>query len=153
MAAQDIEAAQKDLKEKEAEHRRLTDEVMPALFAELGMSEFTLDDGSKITVKQTYSASPLKENREKVYEWLRQEGYGDIIKNTVFCSFGQEEDSKAKAFYEMAEQQGYTAEAKTEVHPSTMRAFVKERVEAGDDFPMDLFGAWVGQRATIKGGK
>ena len=153
LAAQDIEAAQKDLKEKEAEHRRLTDEVMPALFAELGMSEFTLDDGSKITVKQTYSASPLKENREKVYEWLRQEGYGDIIKNTVFCSFGQEEDSKAKEFYELAEQQGYTAEAKTEVHPSTMRAFVKERVEAGDDFPMDLFGAWVGQRATIKGGK
>jgi len=66
LAAQAIEAAQIDLKEKEAEHRRLTDEVMPALFAELGMSEFTLDDGSKITVKQTYSASPLKENREKV---------------------------------------------------------------------------------------
>ena len=54
----------------------------------------------------------------------------------------------------MAEEKGYVAEAKTEVHPSTLRAFVKERVENGDEFPTDLFGAWVGQRAVvIKGGK
>jgi len=26
-------------------------------------------------------------------------------------------------------------------------------VEAGDAFPMELFGAWVGQRAVIKRGK
>jgi len=39
------------------------------------------------------------------------------------------------------------------VHPQTLRAFVKERCEAGEDFPMELFGAWVGQRAVIKRGK
>ena len=49
----------------------------------------------------------------------------------------------------MAESRGYCAETKREVHASTLRAFVKERVEAGDEFPMELFGAWVGQRATI----
>jgi len=45
---------------------------------------------------------------------------------------------------------GYDAHTKTEVHPQTLRAFIKERVEAGEEFPMELFGAWVGQRATIK---
>jgi len=30
---------------------------------------------------------------------------------------------------------------------------VRERVENGDEFPMDLFGAWVGQRAVITKGK
>jgi hypothetical protein len=30
---------------------------------------------------------------------------------------------------------------------------VKERVENGDEFPMELFGAYIGQRATIKKGK
>ena len=30
---------------------------------------------------------------------------------------------------------------------------MKEQVEAGNDFPMELFGAYVGQRAEIKGVK
>jgi hypothetical protein len=44
---------------------------------------------------------------------------------------------------------GYAAEQKTEVHPSTLKAWVKERVETGETFPMELFGAYVGQRANI----
>jgi hypothetical protein len=150
---QEIEATEQKLKDQKAELRRLTDEAMPSLFSELGLQSFKLDDGSEISVKQTYSAAPKKDDRPQVYEWLRQNGYGDIIKNTVSCSFGQNEDSKAQAFLDMAEEKGYVAEAKTEVHPSTLRAFVKERVENGDEFPTDLFGAWVGQRAVIKGGK
>jgi hypothetical protein len=67
----------------------------------------------------------------------------------VFCTFGRDEEEDAKQFYSMAESRGYCAETKREVHASTLRAFVKERVEAGDEFPMELFGAWVGQRATI----
>lgn len=150
---QEIEATEQKLKDQKAELRRLTDEAMPGLFSELGLQSFKLDDGSEISVKQTYSAAPKKDDRPQVYEWLRQNGYGDIIKNTVSCSFGQNEDSEAQAFFDMAEEKGYVAEAKTEVHPSTLRAFVKERVENGDEFPTDLFGAWVGQRAVIKGGK
>lgn len=150
---QEIEATEQKLKDQKAELRRLTDEAMPSLFSELGLQSFKLDDGSEISVKQTYSAAPKKDDRPQVYEWLRQNGYGDIIKNTVSCSFGQNEDNKAQAFFDMAEEKGYVAEAKTEVHPSTLRAFVKERVENGDEFPTDLFGAWVGQRAVIKGGK
>ncbi len=150
---QEIEATEQKLKDQKAELRRLTDEAMPSLFSELGLQSFKLDDGSEISVKQTYSAAPKKDDRPQVYEWLRQNGYGEIIKNTVSCSFGQNEDSKAQAFFDMAEEKGYVAEAKTEVHPSTLRAFVKERVENGDEFPTDLFGAWVGQRAVIKGDK
>ena len=150
---QEIEATEQNLKNQKAELRRLTDEAMPSLFSELGLQSFKLDDGSELSVKQTYSAQPRRDDRPQVYEWLRQNGYGDIIKNTVSCSFGQNEDNKAQAFFDMAEEKGYVAEAKTEVHPSTLRAFVKERVENGDEFPTDLFGAWVGQRAVIKGGK
>jgi hypothetical protein len=71
----------------------------------------------------------------------------------VSCQFGKGDDDLAASFRNMAEQQGYDAQQKTEVHPQTLRAFVKERVEAGDEFPMELFGAWIGQRATIKRGK
>jgi hypothetical protein len=66
------------------------------------------------------------------------------------CVFGRGEDDQASAFKALASQQGLAAEQKTDIHPQTLRAFIKERVENGDDFPMELFGAWVGQRAVIK---
>ena len=111
------------------------------------------NDGSTVEVKPTYGASILVDNRPQAYEWLRENGYDDIIKNNVICSFGRGEDDKASAFKAFAAKEGYVANQKTEIHSQTLRAFVKERVEAGDAFPMELFGAWVGQRAVIKRGK
>jgi len=148
-----IEALEEELKDQKKSLLKLTDEDMPAMLAEVGLSSFVLDDGSTVDIKQTYGASILVQNRPQAYEWLREQGYDDIIKNTVACQFGRGEDDLASAFAAFAQQQGYTPEQKTEVHPQTLRAFVKERVEAGDEFPMELFGAWVGQRAVIKRGK
>ena len=148
-----IQGLEETLKDEKKALLKLTDEEMPAMLAEIGISSFSLDDGSTVEVKQTYGASILMDNRPAAYEWLRDNGYDDIIKNTVLCQFGRGEDDQASAFAAFAQQQGYVPEQKTEIHPQTLRAFVKERVEEGDAFPMELFGAWVGQRAVIKRGK
>ena len=148
-----ISSLEEELKAEKKTLLKLTDEDMPAMLAEIGISSFSLDDGSTVEVKQTYGASILVDNRPKAYEWLRDNGYDDIIKNTVLCQFGRGEDDLASAFAAFAQKQGYVPEQKTEIHPQTLRAFVKERVEEGDAFPMELFGAWVGQRAVIKRGK
>ena len=39
------------------------------------------------------------------------------------------------------------------VEPMTLKGWLKERVEAGDAVPLDLFGAYISQRATIKRSK
>jgi len=148
-----IESLEAELKEEKKALIKLTDEEMPAMLAEIGLSSFSLDDGSTVDIKQTYGASILVDNRPQAYEWLRDHGYDDIIKNTVACQFGRGEDDLASAFAAFAQKQGYVPEQKTEIHPQTLRAFVKERVENGEEFPMELFGAWVGQRAVIKRGK
>ena len=148
-----ISDLEQTLKEQKKELLKLTDEEMPSMLAEIGMSSFALDDGSTVEVKQTYGASILVDKRPEAYEWLRDHGHDDIIKNTVLCQFGRGEDDQAGAFAAFAQKQGFIPEQKTEVHPQTLRAFVKERCEAGEDFPMELFGAWVGQRAIIKRGK
>ena len=156
-AIRDKEAEVADLEQKlKAEKKallKMTDEDLPTMLAEIGLTSMSLDDGSQISVKPTYGASILLENKPKAYDWLRDNGYDDIIKNTVACTFGRGEDDKASAFKVIAEQEGYFAEQKTDIHPPTLRAFVKERVENGDDFPMELFGAYVGQRAIIKRSK
>jgi hypothetical protein len=150
---EDIETLEKDLKARKEKLLKLTDQEMPSLMAEMGISSLTLEDGAVVKVTQTYGASILVENRPKAYDWLRDHGYDDIIKNTVSCQFGRGEDDRASRFAEFAAKNGFAPEQKTEIHPQTLRAFVKERVENGDEFPMELFGAYIGQRATIKKGK
>jgi len=144
---------EKQLKQQKELLLKLSDEDMPAMLSEMGISAFELDDGSKVVVKSTYGGSIRVADRHNAFNWLRDNGYDDIIKNTVSCQFGRGEDDKAGAFAAFAETEGFYAEQKTEVHPQTLRAFVKERVEAGEEFPMELFGAWIGQSATIKKGK
>ena len=148
-----IQGLEETLKDEKKALLKLTDEEMPAMLAEIGISSFSLDDGSTVEVKQTYGASILVDNRPAAYEWLREYGYDDIIKNTVLCQFGRGEDDLASSFAAFAQQQGYVPQQKTEIHPQTLRAFIKERVEEGEAFPMELFGAWVGQRAVIKRSK
>ena len=132
---QSIAELDRQLKEKKKSLLKLTDEDLPSVLAEMGISSFSLDDGSTVDVKNTYGASILVDNRPKAYDWLRENGYD------------------ANAFTAFAQKEGYFVNQKTEIHPQTLRAFIKERCEAGDDFPMDLFGAYIGQRAVIKGSK
>tara|TARA_S200002703_G_scaffold98763_1_gene85405 strand:- start:80 stop:658 length:579 start_codon:yes stop_codon:yes gene_type:complete len=150
---QEVTALEQKLKDEKKALLKLTDEELPTMLAEIGLTSMKLDDGSEVTVKPTYGASILVDNRPAAYEWLREHGHDDIIKNTVACAFGRGEDDQASAFKAFAEKQGYYAEQKTEIHPQTLRAFVKERVESGDEFPMELFGAYIGQRAVVKRSK
>ena len=151
--SEEVQRLEAQFKEAKKQLLKLTDEDLPAMLLELGLSAFELDDGSKVTVRPTYGAHIKAENKETAFNWLRANGFEDIIKNTVSCQFGRGEDQEAVAFMEQAQQLGYSAEQKTDVHASTLKAWVKERVENGEEFPMELFGAFVGQRANIVGRK
>ena len=138
------------LKEKKEDLRRQSEEDLPSMMAELGINSFELDDGSRVTVKDLYGGHISLANRDAAYLWLRDNGFDDIIKNTLSIVFGRGEDQKADHFMKILEGYGLLPEQKTGVHPSTLKGWVRERMESGDSFPMDLFGAFVGQRAVIK---
>ena len=148
----DIDTLEKTLKAKKEELRKQSEEELPSMMAEIGVNSFELDDGSKVTVKDLYGAHISQANRDAAYLWLRENGFDDIIKNTLSIVFGRGEDQKADHFMKILEGHGLLPEQNTGVHPSTLKAWVRERIEAGDEFPMDLFGAYIGQRAVIKRG-
>ena len=148
-----VERLDRELKDEKQALLKLTDEDLPSTMADLGLSKFSLDDGSTVEVKPTYGASILVKDRPAAYEWLRENGFDDIIKNVISCQFGRGEDDQASAFHAFASQQGYPADQNESIHASTLKAFVEERIETGEDFPHTLFGAYVGQRAIIRGAK
>ena len=100
-------------------------------------------------MKPFYSASISVKNREAAYKWLRDNGLGDIIKNDVTVSFGRHEDNKAVEYANLAKSSGYQPTQKLKVEPMTLKALVRERIEAGKEMPMDTFNVFVGNRTKL----
>ena len=48
------------------------------------------------------------------YNWLRENGLGDIIKNEISVSFGRNEDNKAADYAELAKSQWVSTDTKDE---------------------------------------
>ena len=145
-----IELDEDLLKQKKKNSEHLSGEVIPTMMAEMGLSHLKLMDGSSVDVKPNYSASISIANREAAFGWLRNNGLGDIIKNEISVSFGRNEDNKAADYAVLAESQGYQPQQKLKVEPMTLKALVRERIEAGKEMPTELFNVFVGNKTTIK---
>ena len=115
----------------------------------MGLSSIKLADGSAVDVKPYYAASISIKNREAAYNWLRENGLGDIIKNEVSVSFGKNEDNKAAEYANLAQSRGFQPTQKMKVEPMTLKALVRERIENGKDMPMDIFNVFVGNRTKL----
>tara|TARA_R110000764_G_scaffold34193_4_gene76408 strand:+ start:3861 stop:4418 length:558 start_codon:yes stop_codon:yes gene_type:complete len=144
-----ISDTEQHLKGLKAEKQKLSIENIPALMDEMGVERIDVD-GVTVTRKMMVHASIPKDRKDEALGWLRSEGLDDIIKNDVTCSFGKGEDNVAGDVLGMLQQQGYDATAKTYVHPMTLKAFVKERMESGKPIDLDMFGAFVANAAEIR---
>ena len=147
---EDTESRLKLLKQK---HDHISGEVIPTMMSEMGLSHLKLIDGSTVDVKPNYSANISVANREKAFKWLRENGLGDIIKNEISVSFGRNEDNKAADYAALAEERGYQPTQKLKVEPMTLKALVRERLEAGKSMPTEIFNVFVGNKTTIKRNK
>lgn len=129
--------------------REIVEVRLPAALAEKGLSEIKLDDGTKITVSTYYSASISKERATNAFAWLRSNGHDDLIKHEVSVSFGKGEEKNALRVISAIEEMGFFPSDKETVHPQTLKAWVREQIEAGRDIPSELFGVQTGQIAKI----
>ena len=144
-----IVQAEENLKKLKEEADVLSGEVIPTMMTEMNISTLKLADGTAVEVKPIYGASISAERKEEAFNWLRTNGLGDLIKNEVTVSFGRNEDNKAIAYANLAAENGYQPSQKLKVEPMTLKALVRERIEAGKDMPSDLFNVFAGNRTKI----
>jgi len=145
-----LEVQEDSIKQKKKDIELLSGEVIPTMLSEMGLSYLKLQDGSSIEVKTNYSATITQANKENAFKWLRENGLGDIIKNEISVSFGRNEDNKAADYAELAKGQGFQPQQKLKVEPMTLKALVRERIEAGKEMPTELFNVFVGNKTNIK---
>jgi len=138
------------LKTRKKEIDRISGEIIPTMLSEMGLSQLKLMDGSSVDVKPFYSATISAQNKDRAYNWLRTNGLGDIIKNEISVSFGRNEDNKAASYADLAKSNGFQPTQKLKVEPMTLKALVRERIEAGKEMPTEIFNIFVGNKTTIK---
>ncbi|MDC3309054.1 hypothetical protein OAV26_02385 [Crocinitomicaceae bacterium] len=148
--SKEIEDIEENLKKKKKDLDVISGEVIPTMMSEMGLSQLKLMDGSQIDVKPFYNATITVANRESAFNWLRQNGLADIIKNEMVVSFGRGEDNKAAEYAELAKSQGLQPAQKLKVEPMTLKALVRQRIEAGQEMPTEIFSIFVGNKTTIK---
>ena len=139
-----------NLKSKNDEIRMLSEQEIPNLMQEAGVSEFKLADGSSVSIKPFYAAKIPVSKTDEAFQWLTGNGYGDLIKNTVSLNFGKSEDNLANSLVEDLKSKGHNVSQKKKVEPQTLKAFVKEAIQNGQNVPMDLFGVYISNKTTIK---
>ena len=147
---QDVEKSEEDLKQKKKDLEHISGEIIPTMMSEMGLSHLKLMDGSSVDVKPHYSANVTVANKEAAFNWLRNNGLGDIIKNEISVSFGRNEDNKAADYAALAQERGFQPTQKLKVEPMTLKALVRERIEAGKEMPTEIFNIFVGNKTTIK---
>ena len=145
-----LELQEQNIKNTKKEFEHLSGEVIPTMMAEMGLSHLKLMDGSSVDVKPHYSATITQANKEAAFNWLRNNGLGDIIKNEISVSFGRNEDTRAADYADLAKSHGFQPTQKLKVEPMTLKALVRERIEAGKEMPTEIFNVFIGNKTTIK---
>jgi hypothetical protein len=138
------EAGVKKLKEKA---NVISQFEIPQMMEEMNIKKLKLKDGETVEVSNFYSASIV--DQDAAFNWLRENGRGDIIKNDITVTFGRGEDNKAAEYAVLAKGQGYEPVQKVGVHPQTLKGVVRECHESGIELP-DCFKTYVGNRTNIK---
>jgi hypothetical protein len=140
---------EKDLKKLKEEADKIGSEIIPSLLAEQGLASLKLADGSSVDIRKSYNCTIKKDQVESAFEWLRNNGLGDLIKNEVAVQFGKGEDNKAEQLLGLAVREGYEPSQKQKVEPMTLKALYRERIEAGLDMPSEFFNTFVKDQTKI----
>ncbi len=102
---------------------------MPNIMNEEGITDVTLDNGVKLSLKK--GLSPKVIDKEKEIAWIEEIGFKDSVKTEL--KFGKGEiDSKLEAYLE---KHGYSFEREDNVHFQTLSKIIRDRYEAGDGLP------------------
>ena len=145
----EIANAEESVKKLKEKAKQVSTVEIPAMMDEMQITKLKLKDGESVEIKKIYGAYISPDQQEAAFTWLRNNGLGDIIKNDITVTFGKGEDNKAAEYAVLAKGQGYEPVQKIGVHPQTLKAMVRERLEANQDVPSDLFKPFEGNQTKI----
>lgn len=159
-----VEALSESLASAKVRLQHLKTEVMPELMAEIQQTEFTMEDGVKIAIKDFVAGSLPKDDgtkegraaRARAIKFIEKNDGGPLIKTEVSMAFDKSQHNAALSF--VADMKAKLEEYGLEethidvvsgVHPQTLIAYAKEKLEKGGKIDLKLLGLHSGRYAKV----
>lgn len=131
-------------KNKEA-LRLLQEEHLPAVMAELGLLSTKLQNGAELALSKNYFAKIPAGAEKDALAWLEAHGSAAIAKQTLNVTHDHFEQAK-----KACENAGVPYDVSLKINPQTLKAFVREQLEKGENLPFETFGVYVQNVARVK---
>lgn len=122
--------------------KNMAEVQLPEAMDAVGMTEFKTRTGLVIRIAETIRASIPKARSGEAFVWLKEHGQEAMIKSQLTIAFGKGEEEKSKELYAELLAKDFHLEASSSVHPATLSSWAKEKLEQGDDIPLELFGVF-----------
>lgn len=154
-AEKEVERLEGLLAAAKAEVNRLEQKELPELFDEAEESAVESNGikakqklkviGSlpKVDPKAALDVQKQQElQRAAAFTWLDEAGYGPNIKHTVTAEFDKGDAAKARELFDTIRRNSNSAAVglKEDIHPQTLFAAMRRRVEEGKDVPLETLG-------------
>lgn len=147
---EEVKTLTDSLKDAKEAMLRTEREDLPNLMMEAGLSEIRLDTGEKVSIQEDCDARITDATRDRALDWLLSHSFGGLIKTNISLDFNRGEREEAQKVLHELQERYEGVQLVENVHPSTLRAFVKERLREGDEIPFDLFNVFPYSKAVLK---
>lgn len=132
--------------------RLLREETIPCVMEELGLDSLKLSTGQVLSVKQEVYVSLPKDEalRALAFDYLLTHDGANLIKTEVTVQLDREQWDEAVKLCKQLEEDGYAPLLEQNVHPQTLKAFIRECLAEQTPIDLNIFGARAVMTAKLK---
>ena len=141
----DLQRTEEQSKELKKVEKELSEISIPEAMREAGMDDFKCSEeygGARVKVADFITARIKASTQDEALDWLRENGAGHMIKNTVSVDFDTNEDTEAQNLVEDLQQRNMDCKQKQGVNTQTLSAYVREEFRNGRSVDLDLLGVY-----------
>lgn len=149
-----VQKAEDALKKAKEDLAVVAEVDLPEAMDAADVEEFTMRDGNVVSIKTNYAANISTDREKDALRWLIKHKFGSLIRRDLAVQLEKGQNKQAKDIFRFIKKTvpGSRPQDRAWVHGNTLKAFVREQMEAGalDEPTMKLFGVHKLVRAKIK---
>jgi hypothetical protein len=146
----EVAAAEESLSALKDRRRKVAEDHLPAMLADLGIDALRLSNGKQIVINEFVDAR-IKD-QDIAFAWLRETNNSSIIKNEVKANLDRGNDALVSEILKTLQEMGVNASCSSTVHHATLKSFCRDALdnpELAESLPREAFGIFQGKRAKV----
>jgi len=146
----ELDRAEKKVKDIKVKLIKVSNEQLPEAMAEAKLAEFKLESGQTVSIKEELTCSVPAKRRAEIIAKLREDRFDELILNIVEIDFDKGQDNLAGDVLGHAEELGLLAKRTEKVHTASLKKYLREKLNKGEEVDLSFFGAFLLRHSKIK---